>query len=63
MNLFRSPLLLLVALFFLWITAPQLMWVAAVLVVVETIIIVVYLYLSTKAYDKKQIKYDRLNES
>jgi ATP-binding cassette subfamily B protein len=50
-----------VALFFLWITAPQLMWVALILVVVEAIIIVAYLYLSTKAYDKKQIKYDRLN--
>lgn len=62
MNLFKSPLTLIVALFFLWITAPQLMWVAVVLVVVETLLLVVYLWLSTKAYDKKQIKYDRLNQ-
>lgn len=61
MNLFKSPLLLVVALFFLWITAPQLMWVAVILVIVETLLLVVYLYLSTKAYDKKQTKYDKLN--
>ena len=61
MNLFKSPLLLIVALFFLWITAPQLMWVAVVLVVVESLLLVVYLWLSTKAYEKKQVKYDGLN--
>lgn len=61
MNLFRIPLLLLVALFFLWITAPQLMWVALVLVIAESMLLLVYLWFSSKAYDKKQIKYDRLN--
>ncbi len=61
MNLFRSPLLLLVALFFLWITAPQLMWIAVALLILQTLLMIVYLWLSTKAYDKKQIKYDRLN--
>lgn len=62
MNLFKSPLLLFVSLLFLWITAPQLMWVAVVLVIVEVMALVVYLILSTKAYDKKQIKYARLNQ-
>ncbi len=62
LNVFKSPLLLIVSLFFLWIDAPQLMWVALVLVVVECLILVVYLWFSTKAYDKKQVKYDRLNE-
>jgi ATP-binding cassette subfamily B protein len=38
------------------------MWVAAILVVVECLILVVYLWFSTKAYEKKQVKYDRLNE-
>lgn len=60
-NLFRIPLLLLVALFFLWITAPQLMWVTLVLVVAESLLLVAYIWLSSKAYDVKQIKYDRLN--
>lgn len=62
LNVFKSPLLLIVSLFFLYITAPGLMWVAAILVVVECLILVVYLWFSTKAYDKKQVKYDRLNE-
>lgn len=62
LNVFKSPLTLIVSLFFLYITAPGLMWVAAVLVVVECLILVVYLWFSTKAYDKKQVKYDKLNE-
>ncbi len=60
-NLFKSPLLLLVSLFFLWITAPQLIWVSMVLLVVETLMLIAYLWFSTRAYDKKQIKYDKLN--
>nr|WP_245248152.1 ABC transporter ATP-binding protein [Methanobacterium petrolearium] len=61
-NVFKSPLTLIVALFFLYITAPQLMWVAAILIIVEFLLLVVYLWYSTKAYDKKQVKYDRLNQ-
>lgn len=61
-NVFKSPLTLIVALFFLYITAPQLMWVAAILIIVECLLLVVYLWYSTKAYDKKQVKYDRLNQ-
>lgn len=60
-NLFRVPLLLLVSLFFLWITSPQLMWVAVVLLVLESLLLALYLWLSSKAYDTKQIQYDKLN--
>lgn len=62
LNVFKSPLTLIMSLFFLYITAPGLMWVAAILVVVECSILVVYLWYSTKAYDKKQLKYDKINE-
>jgi len=61
-NVFKSPLLLIISLFFLWITAPELMWVAVVLVILECVILIIYLIYSTKAYDKKQLKYDKLNE-
>ncbi len=61
-NVFKSPLTLIVALFFLYVTAPQLMWVAAILIIVEILLLVLYLWYSTKAYDKKQVKYDRLNQ-
>ena len=62
LNIFRVPLLLIISLFFLWITAPELMWVAFILIIVECLILIIYLWYSTKAYDKKQIKYDKLNE-
>lgn len=62
LNVFKSPLTLIIALFFLWITSPEFMWITAVLIVVEILILSVYLLYSTKAYDKKQVKYDRLNE-
>ncbi|MCE5213425.1 MAG: ABC transporter ATP-binding protein/permease [Methanobacterium sp.] len=62
LNVFKSPLTLIVALFFLYITSPDLMWVAAILVIVECLLLVVYLWYSTKAYDKKQVKYDGLNQ-
>lgn len=38
------------------------MWVAAILIIIEILLLAVYLWYSTKAYDKKQIKYDRLNQ-
>jgi len=38
------------------------MWVAAILIIVEILLLVLYLWYSTKAYDKKQVKYDRLNQ-
>ncbi|HHT19662.1 MAG: ABC transporter ATP-binding protein [Euryarchaeota archaeon] len=61
-NVFKSPLTLIVALFFLYLTAPEFMWVAAILIIIEILLLAVYLWYSTKAYDKKQIKYDRLNQ-
>ena len=61
LDVFKAPLLLIISLFFLWITAPELMWVAVVLIILECFIFLIYLWVSTKAYDKKQLKYDKLN--
>lgn len=62
MNIFRAPLMLIVAIILLWITTPQLFWIGVVMVITVGLVLVIYLWLVSKAYDERQIKYDRLNQ-
>ncbi len=62
MNIFRAPLMLIMAMILLWITSPSFLWIALVMVVILSLILGVYLWLVSKAYDERQIKYDRLNQ-
>ena len=62
MNIFRAPLMLIVAIILLWLTTPQLLWIAVVMVLTVSLVIGIYLWMVSKAYDTKQVKYDRLNQ-
>lgn len=62
MNIFRAPLMLIMAMILLWITSPSFLWIALVMVVILSLILGIYLWLVSRAYDERQIKYDRLNQ-